>query len=334
MAEPVAYADTAWLATLQAEVTALWAWVVSIAAFIWGVLVVMYEVFVAWATPIIVWLQGIASFLWDVYNNWVKPVLTTLKDLYDTWVKPAIEFLQTTVAWLKGIVLLVQGKLEDLINYVYNKVAKDVEELRANIIKVSDTLKDVASIFSKDLADKIQATEDKTLRLLDSYTRDLRDWAISTLHEATDPLIRKTNEISVLLNGFISQVTDRFKPIETLIALTFEKPQTLKRETLFTTSQRWGMDLWRDLFSGQVSQMEVVPYSEREIFNLPDELERQLDYMILEDKGPWADVSKRIDEEIEEIVTGKAVSTKTEIKVTLPTKDRVTQILGIVKKRK
>ncbi len=307
-------AQMGWLASLEARLDALWAWVVAIAAFVWGVMVVVYNAFMAWITPLVLWLQTQVEWLWFEVVWYLTPLFVTLQVFVETYIVPVIAWLQGLVFWLQAAMLLVQGKLEELINFVYNKVFKDVEELRANIIKVSDTLKDVASVFSKDLADKIQATEDKTLRLLDSYTRDIRDWAISTLHEATDPLVRKTNEISVLLNGFINQVKDRFKPIEDLIALTFEKPQVLKRETLGATSMLWGVDLWNDLFSGVTPIKPVTPSAETMRLQVDPVVDKYIEDIFAEKVGGWGDITQRVDEEIREKFYGEVIPRKTEIK--------------------
>ena len=307
-------AQFAWMAAIEARLDALWAWVVAIAAFVWGVMVVVANTFIAWATPIIVWLQGIVAWLISIYQTWILPVVTWLQSMYTTYVLPVLTWLQAMVFWLQTAMLLVQGKVEQLITFVYDKIFKDVEELRANIIKVFDVIKDVASVFSRDLADKIQATEDKFLRVLDSYTRDLRDWAISSLHEATDPLIRKTNEISILLNGFINVVQDRFKPIENLIAITFEKPQTLKREVLFTTSMHWGAGLWNDLFSGVTPKEPITPSEEMVRLQVDPVVDKYIQDIFAEKVEGWQDMTQRVDEEIREKFYGEVVPRKTEIK--------------------
>lgn len=308
-------AQFTWMSWLEARVDALWAWVVSISAFIWGVLVVAWEALLAWLYPFYVWAMGII-------NNYILPLLWTLqtwylyvKEFIDTWVVPAVIWLQGAVAWIQALMLLVQGKLEDLINLVYNKVFKDIEELRSNIVRAFDTIKDVASVFSRDLADRIQVTEDKFLTLLNSYTRDLRDWAISSLHAATDPIIRKTNEISVLLTGFITQVADRFKPIENLIAMTFEKPQVFKRESVFNTSMRWGADLWSDLFAGVTPIKPITPGEEMVRLQVDPFIDKFIEDIFAEKVEGWQDVSQRVDEEIREKFYGELIPRKTEIGV-------------------
>ena len=299
-------AQSAWIASLEARIDVLFAWVASILAFIWGVMVVIWNAFIAWASPII-------TFLWGIYNNWIKPVLSELYDVYKTWIKPTLDWLNTTVTWLKTTVLAIQGKIETLWNDLYTKTFGWLEDLRKDIAKITSTVIDVVAIFNKELADSIKAQEDKFFKFLDSFSRDIRDEFLNNLHDFTRPIIQKISEVEVNLKEITSYATKAGNLLNKILETTFQKPQTLRREILQTTSLHWGMDLWDDLFSGVAGPGEIPIVPDRPTIDLPALLEEQITEMLKEDKGKWADAYKNSQEEIYEAVTGKRLEHRTQV---------------------
>jgi len=292
--------EYAWIGALQAQVAALWAWCVAFYAAIMAWFATVWAIFVAWITPLVTWLQWKMFFI----ETWIE-----------MYIIPLVLWLQAATIWIQAAVLLIQGKIEAIINLIYTDIFGWLEDLRKGIGQVISVIKDVVSIFNRDLSDRIQVTEDKFFKLLDKYTRDIRDWAISQLHTYTDPIVSKINEITTEINKWATLATSTFDKLTTLIGATFEKPSVLKRDVLSSTSMHWGVDLWNDLFSGVVPPARKYPTDEMEQLKLDPFIESHIKAIFDMEAGDWADVSTRIDEEIAELYYGKVIPDKTKLNV-------------------
>lgn len=308
-------AQFSWMAAMEARIDALWAWVTAIAAFVWGVAVTMFNAFVAWAYPIIIWAQMII-------NQYIIPFLFSLQVLYlqlqawvITYIVPIVVWLQGAIAVLQVVILAVQGKIETLWNTVYTSVFGWVEDLRKNIAQITSKIADVVSVFDKKLADSIKATEDKFFKVLDVYTRDIRDQFLTGLHDTTAPIISKINQIDIILKDFISYSAGSFDKVNSLIGSPFEKPHTLHRSVIFTTSQRWGVDLWSDLFAGVTPTKPITPSEEMVRLQVDPVVDKYIEGIFAERDIGWKDISQRVDEEIREKYYGEVIPDKTKITV-------------------
>lgn len=287
-----------WLASLEARLNALWAWVASIWAAITGWIAAVYSAFVAWITPIVTWLQAKLLWLIGLYNTYVAPLLAWLKEI---------------VTWIHATVILVRDGLEALVKDLYRKWFPEIEAIRREVNEIFTKIADVVSVFDEKLAEKVLQTREEFLARIDSVSRDIRDWALDRIHEFFDPIYHRVNAIVILLEGFIRSVEDRFKPITDLISKTFERPQLARRETVETTGLKWGSELYDSIYEGTTPtptpEEEVGPTVETETKWVNNAIKS----ILMETMGPWADLARYIDEEVTEILTGRSLPRRTEI---------------------
>ena len=263
----------------------------------------------------------LVDFIWQVYDfirsiyNFIKPFTDSITAFVYKWIIPAINWLNVWITTFKNIILVIQGNLDQVIEDLYKKVFPGIEDLRKAIESTYNKVIDIVSVFSREAADKLAANRDELLRAIDKYTRDIRDELIYKIHEYTDPVISKLNEILIIIDTQKRDLLTRLKPVEDLIAITFEKPNVIKRETFQGTSQRWGVDLWNDLFSGITPTTPVTPSLERVQLKEDAVIDKYIEIIFAGKDGDWKDVSARIDEEIRELYYGEVILVKTKITV-------------------
>lgn len=218
--------------------------------------------------PIINLIKGIIDWV-KVIWGWVKPWIDWILNTYKTYIKPWIDYLRDIVEVIHHAVVFVRDGLDGLVKELYRKWFPEIEEARAAIKELFTKTAEIVSVFDEKLANKIIETRDEFLATIDKYSRDLRDWALDKIHDVFDPILHKVNEITILLEGFIRSVEDRFRPIIDLISKTFERPQVLRRETMERSGRKWGYELWSSMFEG--SSPPLTPREERELRYEPPE---------------------------------------------------------------
>lgn len=288
----------------------IFSWAANFAAHSWTALKDVYLVI----KPMIDLIKGVIGIAIDVFN-FVKDKLAWIYDFYKDWVKPWIDWVRGALEIVQATMLVVQGRIEEFIKVVYTDLFGDIEKIRADVLSMFDKVEDIISIFSEETAAKLQVFEDKLFMTLDKYTRDIRDELIGKLHEVTDPVLHKINEITLVIEGYLKPIASRFETIEKLINITFEKPQLLRRETLKITGLSYGMDLWNATFEGStpaLTEEEAAPFP---FAMVPEWMQKAQENIIKGREGEWSDVEKRIEEELQEIITGEEVEAKTEIVV-------------------
>jgi hypothetical protein len=266
-------------------------------------------------------ISAIIDFIWNVWSfisklyEWIKPFIDGVTAFINKWITPAILAINVWITAAKDFLYIIQGKVEQVINDIYQKVFPGLDQLRDTIEAVFNAAKDIAAVFNVELSAKIAATETSFLHTIDSYTRDLRDLLIQYVHDYSDPVIRKLEEIDALFRSFTQPVLDRLQNLENILASTFERPNVIQRDILRDSSLRWGQALWEDLFSGIVTPSPIPIRPQVEEIHLPDILEHAIQEMLKDDKGEWADAYKNSQEEIYEILTGTTLAERTKVEV-------------------
>jgi len=191
-----------------------------------------------------------------------------------------------------------------MLESLFPEVFSTIDEIKQDIQEIFGKVKDIVGVFSEELAAKIQATEEKLLRTISKYTTDLRDELIGKLHDITDPIIRKIDSITAVIEGYIRPIEEAFNRVKTIIETSFEKPQLLRRETMEISGLLYGEDLYDAMFRAGTTKIER---EDEESLNqiVQEPLIEDMKWLIKEpEKGYWQDVEKEIVRQQEEVKEG------------------------------
>jgi len=265
-------------------------------------------------TPLTTAIKDLWGYIAKVYD-WVKGYIQPIYDFYKDYIKPVLDFVHTAIDWaLKGLAL-VNGKLDELWKMVETDVFGPLNEIRKDVNKLWLDISGIVSIWNKELGEQMRSQEEKLDKKWHTMLDDIYKATIGEVKEYLEPIQKKINEIDANFHKYIDPITKTMEKVEKIIETTFEKPQVLKRETIFSTSQEWGVDLWNDLFSGVTPKEPVTPSLEMVQLKVDPVVDKYIKDIFAEKVEGWGDITQRIDEEIREKFYGEVISRKTEITV-------------------
>jgi len=260
------------------------------------------------------WIKGIAgvvSDMWKTVQGWIKPIW----DFYRDNIKPVLDTVYSFIDTLKSIILAVEGRLDELWAKVTTEVLGPLNDVIKDISKIWTGIADVVSVFNAQLAEKMIALESGLTAKYKAAIDAAYDATIGKVKEHLDPVLRKLNELEALYNLYVKTFTDKLEKVGNIIDTTFEKPNVLKHDVLFTTSMHWGAGLWNDLFAGVTPTKPAAPSDEMVQLQVDPLVDKFIADVFAEKVEGWQDISKRIDEEIREKFYGELIPSKTQITV-------------------
>lgn len=266
--------------------------------------------------------QGMSATAHSIANIWGSTIPISTKLIYTakTIKDVTLPALQSSLALLQNATNKTEENLLKIFNEVtfgmaeiYQSFVKTYEEVRTDIVSITSDLADTLSIFNEDLSDRLLAQRDELLELVDEKVYWLQNTIDTKLQEFMQPFEDKVNEILAVVNNFVGPLTVQFNKLDELISKTFLKPNIFSRDTLTYTGLKWGTELFNDIFYSTTPPMTTEEKSGIQLQQVPLWLQVHKQNVILAGQGSYADVAKRIQEEMEEILTGKYNPLKTEI---------------------
>jgi len=236
--------------------------------------------------------------IWNWYNKEIKPTVIYIQG----WIK---EYTQTIDKLKKMVETGIRNDIDLLI--------RDTNQLRKDMVKISTALADVAQIFDKKLAEKIRVVRDEWNRALSAVTVDFKDFVLKELHKVTDPLSAGLSKVTETVKTIVDPFHKLAQAFKDIIPPTIEKPALLTRQTMKYTGKEYGADFLDA--AAEAGTPETTPQERQRISTLKIDkiITEQISEINKGKKGIWGDLYQCIDEEIQEISTGKPLEQRKEI---------------------
>lgn len=274
----------------------------------WTVTAAIWKV----VAPIVVWIKSIWSWVYDFWN-WTKGKFDWLFSIYNNWVKPWVNWLIARIEWIHRLVNDLYNGLLGKIYDLYNKTFGWYERLRTLWVDTTTLVARIIGKFLPELSEKIEKLRDDVVRFGDSWTREVRDWAILYVRDTLSPVVHLVNEYYLTVRAIIDPMKELVGDIDKLLKLTIEKPKLLSRDTVEITGLKYGQELWESM----LGRTEETPTLEEEIEYvryIPDDFwGKIIDDTLRASAGPWAVLEKRMIEEATEALWGGRLIDKTPI---------------------
>jgi len=217
---------------------------------------------------------------------------------------PPLNWLSGKVTWILDQINKIYdftiGKIEDL----YNKTFGWYEELRKNVIDITNKIARVAAVFDEKLAENIRTLRDEIFTVLDAYTRDLRDWAVEKIQEYYLPLRSELYEITGAIKEAIRPIRELVDAMEELVPSTIEKPGLLTKKTMYYSGAAYGEELfggWLEKTTPELTDEQKEKWTPKRYRDWTDDLADAVHSCAEE---PWKRALAYLEEEIDEALTG------------------------------
>jgi len=247
------------------------------------------------------WLGAVGSVLSEVWN-WTSQnfgwVWTAIDGVY-SWIKENIwPYVQWCIDQINTIYKWVDTKLKEVESWVdslYKSAFGKIYELWDRLTATEERLVKLIGVVDKDLAYKI----DKMWAELRAETLGRIEKVYAEIRKAIDTVrVEVLQRIEVVRSFLDEKIVTTWNTLESFkkVAQTiYEKEYTLRDETVRTTTNKYGMTMWKGLF-----QKTSIPVTKEDIksgveWDLSAEMLERLSDLDMWVEGAWKDVAENID---------------------------------------
>jgi len=189
-----------------------------------------------WIVKFFRWLIDVLLAIWEEIEDLWKEI----EEIYERYMRPVIDWLKGKIDWIIGWLDKIVTYIHEKIDWIYNKLFGWIEKIRKTIDEIGRKLSRIVGVFLPKLGEEIDKTREEILRIIDKYSRDLRDWALDKLRQTIRPIQQGLYDIRGALKELGEKTLGELEQHYILITGISKRPGILNSEPFVKAWEDYG----------------------------------------------------------------------------------------------